>query len=243
MLTAARTTDDVVEGLALGADDYLAKPFRFEELVARVHALARRAGPARPAVLGRGDLRARPGPAPGHSRRARDRPRAQGVRRPPHAAGRRRGRRHRGGPARVGLGRQRRPVHEHRPHDGDEAAPQARRARGDRDRPGRRLPDVSTVRLRLTLFYAGLLAAASGLLLGASYLLVRDTSTGRSTGRWPSRRPRASPRSTGSPWSPSCLLAAGGGWLVSGKVLGPLDRAVDPSAGSWPTLPTSCEPR
>jgi two-component system, OmpR family, response regulator VanR len=56
MLTAARTTDQLVEGLALGADDYLAKPFRFEELVARVHALARRAGAARPPVLRRGDL-------------------------------------------------------------------------------------------------------------------------------------------------------------------------------------------
>jgi len=56
MLTAARTTDQLVEGLALGADDYLAKPFRFDELVARVHALARRAGPARPPVLRRGDL-------------------------------------------------------------------------------------------------------------------------------------------------------------------------------------------
>ena len=45
MLTAARATDQLVEGLALGADDYLAKPFRFDELVARVHALAR--GPGR----------------------------------------------------------------------------------------------------------------------------------------------------------------------------------------------------
>jgi two-component system, OmpR family, response regulator VanR len=56
MLTAARTTDDLVSGLALGADDYLAKPFRFAELVARVHALARRAGTARPPVLRHGDL-------------------------------------------------------------------------------------------------------------------------------------------------------------------------------------------
>jgi DNA-binding response OmpR family regulator len=56
MLTAARTLDEVVEGLSLGADDYLGKPFRFAELVARIHALARRAGAARPAVLRRGDV-------------------------------------------------------------------------------------------------------------------------------------------------------------------------------------------
>src|SRR3954470_8101873 len=42
MLTAARTTDELVAGLALGADDYLSKPFRFAELVARLRALARR---------------------------------------------------------------------------------------------------------------------------------------------------------------------------------------------------------
>ena len=55
MLTAAATIGDRVEGLNLGADDYLPKPFAFEELVARVHALARRA-PAGPPLLVRGDL-------------------------------------------------------------------------------------------------------------------------------------------------------------------------------------------
>jgi len=56
MLTAADTPDDVVDGLTLGADDYLPKPFEWKELVARIRALARRAGLARPAVLRRGDI-------------------------------------------------------------------------------------------------------------------------------------------------------------------------------------------
>jgi two-component system, OmpR family, response regulator VanR len=60
MLTAAASMDDVVDGLRLGADDYMVKPFRFAELLARVHALARRAGIARPAVLVWGDLRLDP---------------------------------------------------------------------------------------------------------------------------------------------------------------------------------------
>ena len=55
MLTAAAAIGDRVDGLNLGADDYLPKPFAFEELVARVHALARRA-PAGPPVLVWGDL-------------------------------------------------------------------------------------------------------------------------------------------------------------------------------------------
>ena len=55
MLTAAAGVDDRVDGLELGADDYLGKPFVFAELVARVRALSRRA-PSAPAILSRGDL-------------------------------------------------------------------------------------------------------------------------------------------------------------------------------------------
>lgn len=53
MLTAAGQTGDLVAGLALGADDYLSKPFEYPELVARVHALFRRATRAVPPVLER----------------------------------------------------------------------------------------------------------------------------------------------------------------------------------------------
>ncbi len=55
MLTASGAPDDRVGGLNLGADDYLAKPFHFPELVARVSALSRRA-PSGPPVLRRGEL-------------------------------------------------------------------------------------------------------------------------------------------------------------------------------------------
>ena len=60
MLTAARSVRERVEGLGLGADDYLPKPFDFAELVARVRALARRSAPAVPPVLIAGDLRLDP---------------------------------------------------------------------------------------------------------------------------------------------------------------------------------------
>jgi DNA-binding response OmpR family regulator len=56
MLTAASTIRDRVDGLGIGADDYLTKPFDFSELVARVRALARRAGHAVPPQLVHADL-------------------------------------------------------------------------------------------------------------------------------------------------------------------------------------------
>jgi len=56
MLTAAAEVDDLVDGLALGADDYLPKPFDFRVLVARIGALIRRAQPAIPPVLRCADL-------------------------------------------------------------------------------------------------------------------------------------------------------------------------------------------
>ena len=55
MLTAATDVNDRVDGLELGADDYLGKPFAFHELIARIRALGRR-GPGSPAVVHRGDL-------------------------------------------------------------------------------------------------------------------------------------------------------------------------------------------
>ncbi|MDX8152313.1 response regulator transcription factor [Patulibacter brassicae] len=56
MLTAAAALEDLVDGLALGADDYVTKPFRYAELRARIDALGRRTGDVRPTVLRRGDL-------------------------------------------------------------------------------------------------------------------------------------------------------------------------------------------
>ncbi|GAA2119412.1 response regulator transcription factor [Actinomadura napierensis] len=60
MLTASGTIADRVDGLSLGADDYLPKPFAYAELVARIRALGRRAQPALPPILEHGDLRLDP---------------------------------------------------------------------------------------------------------------------------------------------------------------------------------------
>ena len=90
ILTAAAGIRDRVDGLGLGADDYLTKPFAFAELAARIQALARRppAG-VRPGARPR-RRRARHPAAPGVPRRAAARPDAEGVRRAvgPDARGR-----------------------------------------------------------------------------------------------------------------------------------------------------------
>ncbi len=61
MLTASGTVRDRVDGLGLGADDYLPKPFDFSELVARVRALIRRSGTPLPTILEHDDLHLNPG--------------------------------------------------------------------------------------------------------------------------------------------------------------------------------------
>lgn len=71
MLTAAGDVAEKVDGFQLGADDYLAKPFAFAELVARTRALGRRPTVSRPPVIVRGDLRVDPA-ARRASRRERD---------------------------------------------------------------------------------------------------------------------------------------------------------------------------
>jgi DNA-binding response OmpR family regulator len=60
MLTAAGSLSDRVEGLGMGADDYLAKPFDFPELTARVRALGRRAATPLPPVLEHADIKLDP---------------------------------------------------------------------------------------------------------------------------------------------------------------------------------------
>jgi DNA-binding response OmpR family regulator len=61
MLTASDTIAERVEGLSIGADDYLPKPFAFAELLARIRALARRTQPPLPPLLEHGDLLLDPG--------------------------------------------------------------------------------------------------------------------------------------------------------------------------------------
>ena len=146
MLTASSGLDAKVEGLSAGADDYLAKPFAFPELVARVRALGRRATPAAPPVLRSGDVELDParrmvtraGTAVELTRKE------FGVLEVLMSAARHCGVQR--GTAGTGLGRERRPVHHHRPGHRDDVAPQAGRSGADRHRGGRGLPSVRRCR-------------------------------------------------------------------------------------------------
>ena len=141
MLTAAGTVRDRVDGLGLGADDYLPKPFDFAELVARVRALGRRSAAARAAGAGSGDLTLDPGRRVAFraGRRLELSPKEFAVLECLLAAGGPGGLRR--GTARTGLGRGGRPVHHRGQDHHPPAAGQARRPAGHPHRPRGRVPD------------------------------------------------------------------------------------------------------
>ena len=143
MLTAAGSIEDRVDGLNLGADDYLPKPFAFAELVARVRAPGGARARPLPASLVHGDLRV----DPANRLASRD---GQRLALSPKefavleyllgAEGRVVSSEEL---LRAGLGRERRPVHHDRQGHDQAPARKARRAAADRDRAPRRLPDLS----------------------------------------------------------------------------------------------------
>ena len=179
MLTAAASIPDRVAGLDLGADDYLGKPFDFEELKARVRALGRRAGASRPAALERAGIALEPATM----QVTRDGQPLQLTRKEFAVL-------------RVLLEADGAVVSQEqlleRAWDeqanpftnsvrmGD-AAPSPRRSAGDRNDRRRRLPTVTprfgrprwSIRLRLTLWYGGLFLVAGFMLLAINYFLVQ----------------------------------------------------------------------
>src|SRR4029077_8010363 len=105
----------------------------------------------------------------------RTRPRldVEGVCRPAGAARGPRRCRDAGGAAGARVGRAARPALQHRPHDGHDAAPQARRPAADPDGPWERLPHViPNLRVRLTAIYGGIFVVFVAILLALSYWLM-----------------------------------------------------------------------
>ncbi len=145
MLTAASAPGDRVSGLTLGADDYLAKPFHFPELVLRIHALARRQPAARARTLRAAGIELDP------IRRTATRDGQlldlsvkefallEALLRASPALPQHRG------PTRTGLGRTRRPVHQHCHRHHRTAAPQARQTLHHHHHTRRRLPHHATL--------------------------------------------------------------------------------------------------
>ncbi len=142
MLTAAAMVDDLVDGLGLGADDYLPKPFDFPVLVARIGALTRRAQPAIPPLLRHEDLVLNTAQHRVVSSRQGDRARAEGVRRVGAAARLAGSQRAGGGAPRARVGRGRGPVHERGQDHRQPVARKARRSPDHRDRRQVRVPDL-----------------------------------------------------------------------------------------------------
>ncbi len=145
MLTAAGSLTDRVEGLSLGADDYLAKPFDFPELTARVRALGRRAAEPLPPVLQHGDIKLDPGSRTASRAGQRLDLSAKEFAVLEYLLAARRPGRVRRGTAGTGLGRSGRPVHHRGQADHAPAAGQARRPARHRHRPRGRLPDRRTL--------------------------------------------------------------------------------------------------
>ena len=187
MLTAAGSLTDRVEGLNLGADDYLAKPFDFPELTARVRALGRRAAAPLPPVLRHGDIRLDPS-----SRVATRAGRRLALSAKEFAvleyllaaAGRVVPGRGTAGP---GLGRGGRPIHHGGQADHVPAPGQAGRPAGGAHRPRRWIPGRRrmrraprlTLRAQLTLLYAGFLVAAGVAVLAMPIFTIRPSLHGQ----------------------------------------------------------------
>ena len=187
MLTARDAVADRVEGLDVGADDYLVKPFSFAELAARLRALVRRGGAERPTVLAVGELRLDPARREAWRGETLAAAVGQGVRaaRGLHAPARR-------GPValrphRAGLGRELRAPLQRGRRLRAPAARQDRppvRHRLDRDGARRGLPAVRSpeqllsslpLRVRLTLGYTGAMAVVLAIVCAFLFL---HTQTG-----------------------------------------------------------------